>query len=150
MARTKPVAESTLRPSVLLDLVSAGLLLSSGLVHLLYPGRFVEAIANYRLLPFDLGYVLAGWLPVLHLVLAAALAQESLRPAARLGVAALGLVFLVAQGSAAWRGLEISCDCFRGPDAVPISWSSAAPAVALLVAGTGACLLGRTNKGTTP
>lgn len=74
---------------------------------------FAGDIANYKILPYSLNYLVAATLPYVE-VLAGVflLANRKVRPAALL-IGALNVVFMIALASAMVRGLDIDCGCFR-------------------------------------
>jgi uncharacterized membrane protein YphA (DoxX/SURF4 family) len=106
-------------------LLLAGLFLYSGVVKVLDPAAFAQAIAGYRLLP-------DAWIPGMAFILPwmeiwcafAILLSPLLRPAAWIWTTLMLLVFTVAKISALQRGLDISCGCTTSN--APMTWSSVA------------------------
>lgn len=80
---------------------------------ILHPDAFAQAIHHYRLVPGVLLHPWAHLLPVLEIVVGAALVLGLLRRGAALLAAGLTVVFMVAIASALLRGLDISCGCFH-------------------------------------
>lgn len=84
----------------------------SGAIKIALPQQFLENILSYQLTGPLLSEVAAIVLPWLELLLGTALLVRLLPVGSSLGVALLGLVFIVFQASAVVRGLSISCGCF--------------------------------------
>jgi uncharacterized membrane protein YphA (DoxX/SURF4 family) len=83
---------------------------------------FTVAIQHFELLPWpDLAVLLAVYLPWLEVVAALALFVRRLALGATTAITVMTAIFLVALGSAWWRGLDISCGCF-GKDEVSIHY----------------------------
>jgi|TARA_B110000438_G_scaffold197676_1_gene189184 uncharacterized membrane protein len=84
----------------------------SGIVKLLDPGRFYLDVKAFELLPLNVAYGVALFLPVFELVAAAALWIPRLRRGA---AALLGLSILSFMGAllmSHFRGLNLDCGCF--------------------------------------
>lgn len=80
---------------------------------------FTIAIQQYRLLPSpDLAVLLAVYLPWLEVTAALAVFARRLALGAATAMLGMSAMFLVAVGSAWWRGLVIACGCF-GKDTAP-------------------------------
>ncbi|MDE0837677.1 MAG: DoxX family protein [Kiritimatiellae bacterium] len=89
------------------------------------PSLFGQSIQRYALLPNRGVSLLAIYLPWVEMCAAAFVLWPRYRVAAATLIAAMLVVFLVAQGSALARGLEISCGCFSGSGAEnKIGWDS--------------------------
>ena len=83
---------------------------------------FTIAIQHYRLLPSpDLSVLLAIYLPWLEVTAALALFARRLALGAAAAMLGMSVIFLIAIGSAWWRGLAIDCGCF-GPDHAPANF----------------------------
>lgn len=80
---------------------------------LAHPQAFAEAISHYRIVPYPLLHLSAHLLPVLEMVIGAALVLGLWRRGAALIAGVLTLVFMVAITSALIRNLDISCGCFN-------------------------------------
>jgi uncharacterized membrane protein YphA (DoxX/SURF4 family) len=127
----------------LLRLGVAGVFLYAGVVKIwdFAHGRsatpdFTLAIQHYELLPApELAVLLAIYLPWLEAIAALALFVLRLALGASLAVAGLTGLFLGALGSAAARGLDVSCGCF-GRDEVSVDYRSAILRDVLLLAAT--------------
>lgn len=75
------------------------------------PGRFAEAVGNYRILPHETINMVAITLPGIEVVAGAFLILGIwLRPSAWL-INAMTVVFIAAISSALWNGLNIECGC---------------------------------------
>lgn len=114
-------------------LVLAAVFLAAAAPKLADPDAFAVAVARYRLLPDTWISLAAIWIPPLEVVAAVALLLPRWRRAGAGLLALLLAGFTAAMLSAAARGLEIGCGCFRltaGAD--PIGpWSFARNAVLL-------------------
>lgn len=94
-------------------LVVGGIYIYASLDKLGDPSGFAEAIFNYRLLPYAVLHPAAHLLPVLELIVGAALVLGVGRRGAALIAAVLTVVFVAAIASALMRNLDISCGCFH-------------------------------------
>ena len=99
--------------ALVLRLGLGGLLLVAGALKLRAPIAFATEIANYQLIPAVAPYV-AAVLPVLELVIGAALvfAPRAWRRAAALAALGLLATFTVAVASVTLRRINIDCGCF--------------------------------------
>jgi len=100
----------------------AGLFLYTGSLKLIEPGAFAAAIANYRVLPEALVGIAAVGLPVLELVVGAALLVPSYAQGAALLVALLLSMFAAAMAQSKLRGIDLDCGCFGADQASQVSW----------------------------
>jgi uncharacterized membrane protein YphA (DoxX/SURF4 family) len=99
--------------SILLRLILAGVFGYAAVPKILDPAGFAKSIHNYQMLPDAMINPLAIYLPWLELLAAVALVViPSLRRGARLLIALMLVVFIVAIGSAMARGINIDCGCF--------------------------------------
>ena len=97
-------------------LLLAGVFGYAGVIKLLHAEDFTHIIARFDLLPETLITPLALSLPVIEVMLAAALFVPSLRRAALLGILMACLIFAVVLLSAIGRGIPVACGCFGGDD----------------------------------
>jgi len=104
-----PLAESIGR------VVAGGVLLAAGLVKLrIGPQSFARAILDYRLIPSALAVPLARALPLMEILIGAALLSGLfVRPAALAGTALL-VIFSGAIAAALARGQRNACGCGVG------------------------------------
>ena len=133
-----------LRPLIILPAhwVAAGLLLASAYTHVFNGYHLFASVLDYRLLPTPLAVVVAAALPYAQLTLGVAiLFVPSHRRAALYLSTIVFSMFLTAQLSAYFRGLDISCGCF-GRDDTRIGWRS----IAFPAAGLFASLLALTVR----
>ena len=84
------------------------------------PGAFSAQIHNFRLAPIWSENLLAVTLPWIELVVGLALILGMRSRAAGWLVSALMVLFTVAVGQAALRGLDIQCGCFGTGDATEV------------------------------
>lgn len=101
-------------PVHVIRLVLGATMLYAGAVKALDPGAFAASLERYHLFPAFLLAPLAAGLPWLEIVSGGALALNRLTAGASALCTALGVGFVVALGSAWWRGLDIDCGCFGG------------------------------------
>lgn len=97
---------------LVLRLVVGGVYVAAGAIKIPDPGKFAEAVANYRIVPHELVNLVAITLPPVE-VLAGLLLIAGIwvRPSVGL-INGLTVVFILAIGSAVVRGLDIECGCF--------------------------------------
>ena len=88
------------------------LFIYAGVVKALDTQQFAFDVHHYELTSWTVSLLLAVYLPWLEILAGIALLIRRIYAGAILVVAALGLTFLVAIGSAWWRGLDITCGCF--------------------------------------
>ena len=122
--------------STLVRLGLAALLAYAAVSKLLDPAAFAEDIQNYRVLPEAWAGPLALALPVLELVVAAALLSASHGSGASLLAGVLLLTFALAMAQAKVRGIDLECGCFGGHSRV--SWTKVALNVGLAALAFGA------------
>ncbi|MFL6022771.1 MAG: DoxX family protein [Marmoricola sp.] len=133
---------------LLARLVVGGIWLWAGLLKLGDPAASVTAVRAYQLLPYDLAETVGHVLPMLEVVVGAALVLGLVTRVSG-GVSALvQLAFIVGISSVWARGISISCGCFGdgGADPNAIShypWEIARD-VALLLASAYLAWLPRT------
>ena len=89
-----------------------GFYLVAGAVKSLDPGKFAEAVANYRILPHDLINLVAITLPWIEVVAGLFLIAGIWFKASAWLINAMTVVFIAAIASAVARGLSIECGCF--------------------------------------
>jgi len=96
--------------------------LISGILKLIDPVQFSEAILNYQVV----GRVLSGWIaviiPTLEIVLGLGLVSGVWLPEALIATAGLYVIFDVMIAQALLRGLDISCGCFNPSESGPIDF----------------------------
>ncbi len=84
---------------------------------------FVEALANYRMLPEGtLGWV-ALLVPCVELICALALVTGVFAQGAALCSAGMLLAFSAGMMQARFRGIDLNCGCFGASVSSPVSWS---------------------------
>lgn len=104
-----------------LSLIVGALFVRSTLTHLANPYFFLSSIHGYKLVGPTLAMALALVLPFLQLTIACCLLGRFFQPPA-FGIAALLFAtYSVAQGTALWRGLNVSCGCFGATDSSPVT-----------------------------
>lgn len=97
---------------ILPRLIVGAIFLYASVEKILYPAAFAEAIANYDLLPHNLIFLTALWLPWLEAILGIALLSGQLVRGSALIAAALMTAFSFAITISYFRGIDISCGCF--------------------------------------
>lgn len=108
-------------------------LLLSSLPKLSNPYEFFANVCGYELLGPKGVLIVATVLPWLELLVGIALLTNICVGGALVASVTMGAVFTVAQASALYRGLEISCGCFSQSDASKISYATLLRAVMLLL-----------------
>lgn len=100
----------------------AALFVWTGAQKLADPAAFATAIANYRVLPEALVGIAAVGLPVLELVVGAALLWPVYAQGAAAVVAVLLALFAAAMAQSKLRGIDLDCGCFGAAQASQVSW----------------------------
>lgn len=109
--------------TVFLRTFLALLFLLAAVPKLIHREEFFGVVRNFRLTPDWLSRPLALLLPLVELVLAAALLVQPVAHWAALATAALLIVFAVAMAINVMRGRTyIDCGCFRQGMKQPLSW----------------------------
>ena len=119
---------------LLCRLAVGGIFVYASLDKLADPSGFAQAIYHYRMVPLPLLHPFALLLPMLELLLGAALILGVARRGAALLAALLSVVFMVAIATALSRGLDISCGCFHTDGGHAVGLSLLIRDVLLLVA----------------
>ena len=93
-------------------LVLGGIFIYASLDKIVHPGEFARIIANYAILPDHLVTLPALVLPWLELIAGLFLVAGIWRRSSALWLSLLLLVFILALGVNALRGIDVSCGCF--------------------------------------
>jgi uncharacterized membrane protein YphA (DoxX/SURF4 family) len=112
-----------------------GFYLVAGGVKVGDPGKFAEAVANYRLLPHELINIVAITLPWIEVVAGVFLIAGIWFKASVCLINAMTLVFIAAIASAVSRGLSIECGCFGTVGGREVGLNAIAEDVGLLACG---------------
>jgi uncharacterized membrane protein YphA (DoxX/SURF4 family) len=97
--------------SLVCRFVLAFVFLLASVSKLVAPSDFSRAVANYQLLPFRWGRIVAAWLPRLELAIALCLLSGALLPVAAAVAMVLLLGFAAAVAINLARGRRIECGC---------------------------------------
>lgn len=89
-----------------------GFYIVAGAVKIPDPGKFAEAVANYRILPHEMLNLVAITLPWIEVTAGVLLVLGIWFRASAWLINVMTIVFIVAIGSAVARGLNIECGCF--------------------------------------
>jgi uncharacterized membrane protein YphA (DoxX/SURF4 family) len=111
-------------------------LLWSSLPKIRQPYTFLGNVYEYELIGAKLGMLVAMTLPWLELLLGLCLISGLFVSGALLGAVVLMGVFSLAQASALWRGLAITCGCFNPFGTEPIGYTTLIRTSLLAVAAT--------------
>lgn len=84
----------------------------AGVMKALDPQQFAIDVQHYELTSWTISIIIAMYLPWLEIFAAMALLVGRLYRGALALMGGMTLAFLVAIGSAWWRGLDITCGCF--------------------------------------
>ncbi len=98
--------------TLLLRLFLGGFYIAAGAVKIPDPGKFAEAVWNYRILPHALVNLAAITLPWIEVVAGILLVVGVWRKASVWLINAMTVLFIAAIASAVVRGLNIECGCF--------------------------------------
>ena len=93
-------------------LILAIVFIYAGSVKLLSPEAFFGSIQEYRLLPSDLCYILAYFLPPFEIILGVGLSLNRYAKTCAFLIIILNITFIFAIASVWIRGIDISCGCF--------------------------------------
>ena len=107
-------------------LVLALVFLFAAVPKLLDPADFASDVDNYRLLPPLLVGIVATGLPVVELVVAAALIPRNLARGSAVVAASLLAAFTVGMAQAMTRGIDLECGCFGSGASSEVGWVSLA------------------------
>jgi len=121
-----------------LRLAISGLFLYSGIVKLADPLGTADSVRNYDLIGDPWVSAVALFLPWVEVVAGALLFFGRWLPGALAIVMGSALIFLLAIGSAWWRGLDISCGCLGaggGSGPVHYAWHMLGLMVLLALCG---------------
>lgn len=97
---------------IVLQLLVGGFYLWAGGTKIADPGKFAEAVANYRILPHELINGVAITLPWIEIAAGLCVILGIWLRAGAWLLNLMTLVFIVAISSAVSRGLNIECGCF--------------------------------------
>jgi len=95
-----------------LRLALGGVFVYAGVMKALDAQQFAIDIQHYELTPWTVSIVAAVYLPWLEIIAGVALLVRRFFVGAIALIGLMAAVFLVAIGSAWWRGLDITCGCF--------------------------------------
>lgn len=123
----------------------AAVLLVSGHLHITNPFQYLQSIAGYRLVPFELAIVLSTVLPILQLTIGMMLLIRAWNTAALLLSTGLLWVFCLAGVAALARGLNITCGCF-GVFSPRLTWMHCFLMLVLAVISSVAAIRGVTRE----
>ena len=96
----------------IIRIITGIIFIVAGVMKILNPGQFADAIDNYRMLPYILVTLMAIILPWLELVSGILLIVGPFKKGAAFVLLVLTLIFLIAISTAMLRGLDINCGCF--------------------------------------
>ncbi|HET6418850.1 MAG TPA: MauE/DoxX family redox-associated membrane protein [Geobacteraceae bacterium] len=106
----------------------------AGILKIMDPVAFAGSVAAYKILPYNLNYLVAAILPWVETTCGALLIVGCRVKAASCIIIAMNLVFMAALASTIVRGLNVDCGCFRqGGDKTP-AWVAILRDVAFLAA----------------
>jgi uncharacterized membrane protein YphA (DoxX/SURF4 family) len=108
---------------LLARLLVGGVLLWAGLLKIGDPAASVSAVRAYQLLPYDLAETVGHVLPMLEVVLGAALVLGLVTRISGGVSALLQIAFVVGIASVWSRGIKINCGCFGDGGANPDAFS---------------------------
>ena len=99
------------------------LFLYAGLIKIVDPPGFAQALYNYHILPGWMINPLAIVLPWVEVMAGAGLLAGIMIPGGALVVTGLLAIFAVVLGTSLMRGLDVACGCFStSATAEPITW----------------------------
>lgn len=104
------------------QLIFGALFLYSGIVKLMEPKEFLQSIEAYRIVPYEVAWLTAYYLPPLEILVGLGVLIRPWRRASATLIAAMMLVFTTALIVAWVRGLDINCGCFGADSAASNYW----------------------------
>jgi putative oxidoreductase len=118
-----------------LRLFLGGFYVLAGCLKIAEPGKFAEAVANYRLLPYELINLVAITLPGIEIVAGGFLMLGLWTRASAWLINVMTVVFIAAITSAVIRGLNVECGCFGTVGGRRVGLTAIAEDLVLLVCG---------------
>lgn len=112
-----------------------GFYIVAGAVKIPDPGRFAEAVANYRILPHELINLVAITLPWIEVVAGVLFVLGIWIRASGWLINSMTVVFIVAIAAAIARGLDIECGCFGTVGGRDVGLTAIAEDIGLLACG---------------
>lgn len=110
---------------IILRIVVGSIFIYAGIVKVLEWSETLSAISDYQLLPPGLTVLFAVVIPWVEIFVGACIVTRAAISGASMIATILLVIFLAAQISALWRGLNIGCGCFGvGDTADLISYST--------------------------
>lgn len=119
---------------IVLRLAVAAVFVAAAIPKLADPSSFAEDVANYRMLPDLLVGPVAVALPIVELLIGAALITGVHAAGAAMLAGALLLVFAVGMSQAMARGIDLDCGCFGAASEMQVSGLTIARNLLLTVA----------------
>ncbi|MDQ3033938.1 MAG: DoxX family membrane protein, partial [Myxococcota bacterium] len=119
---------------VVLRIAIAGVFVAAALPKLMDPASFARDIDNYHLLPDALIGPMAVALPMIELVVAAALLSGVHAAGAALVAMGMLIVFAFGMAQAMSRGIDLDCGCFGSATETRVSGATIARNVVLALA----------------
>jgi uncharacterized membrane protein YphA (DoxX/SURF4 family) len=130
--------------ALLLRVFLGGFYIMAAVVKIPDPGKFAEAVANYRILPHEMINLVAITLPWVELLAGILLVLGIWFRASAILINCMTLVFILAIASAVARGLNIECGCFGTVGGRKVGLIALAEDIGLLACGV--WLLWRTKR----
>ncbi len=129
-------------------IITGGIFIYTGMIHLSDPEGFSKAVQSYELLPAGTVGIFSLVLPLIELLAGLSVFAGIFIRAGSLSTSFLLGCFTTALAISLYRGLDISCGCFTtAPDADKISWIDLArDTVLFLVSAFVVALSFRTNR----
>lgn len=122
--------------------------LYAGILKILDPVAFAASVAAYKILPYNLNYLVAATLPWVEFACGLLLVTGYRVRAASGIIIAMNLVFMVALASTIVRGLDIDCGCFRQGGEKTSAWIALARDTVFLAAAIFLCVQHEKSTGT--
>ncbi len=107
-------------------LILGSVLLIAGLLKVGNLGQSVLAVQAYRLLPYEMTFLVGYALPIVEIVLGLLLIVGLFTRWSGLAGALLMVVFIIGISSAWSRGLSLDCGCFGGGGEISVEEATAA------------------------
>jgi len=98
---------------IVVRIALGGVFIYAGILKILDPVAFAGSVAAYKIMPYELNYLVAATLPWVETACGILLVVGYRVKAAACIILAMNLVFMVALASTIARGLDIDCGCFK-------------------------------------
>lgn len=108
---------------IVLSLIGAGLFIWPGVIKLLDPVAFMTDLQTYHLFPYKMALFAVYFIPALEIIAGLGLLYRKTYAGAWLIQLTLMLAFITVISISYFRGIDISCGCFKSGGGEPSSYA---------------------------